>query len=397
HALVRDAERQKMSKTKGNVLDPLEVTNRYGTDAVRFALAISAAPGTDIAFSDDKVESYRAFANKIWNAGRFILMNLQRLPEPVRSHLGVALEPLPEIGFDAVLPARPNGSYAAQGRPGLADRWIFSRLGTVTQRMNEALADFRFHEAAHTIYHFFWHEVCDWYLEWVKPEITKPVEGTKAPAAWINLMRVFEAALHLLHPFMPFITEELWHQLPRQGDELSISLTGFSLVMDRVKDPVSEEEFERIRELVVAARNAKAERGLQREKPSAQVASDEKPRLELFREHQEHILRLAGLEALNFTQERLPANADRIAISASTDLRLFHEVRVDAAAERARLEKEKQKLEQSISQAQRQLENQEFLSRAPREVVQGVEQRHAELSTHYRKILESLERLEAGE
>ncbi|MDR3677125.1 MAG: valine--tRNA ligase, partial [Acidobacteriota bacterium] len=224
HALVRDAERQKMSKTKGNVLDPLEVTEKYGTDAVRFALAISAAPGTDIAFSEDKVESYRAFANKIWNAGRFILMNLQKMPENLSTQLAQALEPIPGVGFEPV---------AAEEHLALADRWIFSRLAAVTKEIEEALKDYRFHEAAFKIYHFFWHEFCDWYVEWVKPEITRPAEGGKVPPVWINLARVFEASLHLLHPFMPFITEELWHLLPLRHAGDSISLTDFRLVTER--------------------------------------------------------------------------------------------------------------------------------------------------------------------
>ncbi|MGH9397713.1 MAG: valine--tRNA ligase [Terriglobia bacterium] len=392
HALVRDAERQKMSKTKGNVLDPLEVTGKYGTDAVRFALAISAAPGTDIAFSEDKMESYRAFANKVWNAGRFILMYLERQPEAVLNRLGMALQPIPALGFAAAEAGQtangPNGSNLA-----LAHRWIFSRLASVTGEMNEALEGFRFHEAAHTIYHFFWHEFCDWYLEWVKPEITRIAEGPNAPAAWINLMRVFKSSLHLLHPFMPFITEDLWHRLPRAEPVASISLADFGLVGGRAKDPVSEKAFEEIQTLVVAARNVKAERGLQREKPSAQIAGEDRRLLALFREHQEVILRLAGLEALNFISERLPADAGRIPLTASLDLRLFHETRVDAGAERARLEKEKTKIEQSLSQAQRQLENQEFMSRAPRDVVRVVEKRHRELTAHYQKVVESLARL----
>jgi valyl-tRNA synthetase len=395
HALVRDAERQKMSKTKGNVLDPLEVTEKYGTDATRFALAISAAPGTDIAFGEDKVESYRAFANKIWNAGRFILTNVQRLPAAARNQLAMLLQPLPDLGFDAVAP----GGTAANGgerQPLLVDRWMFSRLAVVAREMDEALPSFRYHEAAHTIYHFFWHEFCDWYLEWVKPAITSAVQEGKVPAAWVNLARAFEAALHLLHPFMPLITEELWHQLaPRSSDE-SISLGRFDLVTSRVEDPVSERQFEHIRELVVAVRNAKAERGLQREKPSAQVASDDARLLELFRTHQEPILRLAGLEALNFMRGRLSADLDRVPVSAYVDLRLFHEKKVDRAAERERLEKEKGKFEQLILQTERQLQNEQFRSRAPSEVVRGVEQRHAELSSQLRKITESLDRLEQG-
>lgn len=382
-----------MSKTKGNVLDPLEVTTQYGTDAVRFALVASAAPGTDIAFSQDKIESYRAFANKIWNAGRFILMNLDRQPASARKALAMALEPVPKLGYAAV-----NGNHGANHtQMTLAHRWIFSRLAAVTAELNDSLANYRFHEAAHSIYHFFWHEFCDWYLEWVKPEIAAATTGEKPSSAWINLMLVFKSALHLLHPFMPFITEELWHRLPGVDSSRSIALSKFALVGERANDPVSEREFDEISALIVAARNAKAERGLQRERPSAQVAANDPRTLASFRECQDAIARLAGLEALNFTQGRLPSGADRIAVNATTDLRLFHEVKIDPAAERARLEKEKSKIESSLAQTRRQIENQEFVSRAPREVVRGVEKRRDELAAQYEKLLESLERLMSTE
>ena len=384
HALVRDAERQKMSKTKGNVLDPLEVTEKYGTDAVRFALAISAAPGTDIAFSEDKVESYRAFANKIWNAGRFILMNLQKMPETLRGQLAQALEPIPTLGFEPM---------AAAEHLALADRWIFSRLATVTGEMEEALRDYRFHEAAFKIYHFFWHEFCDWYVEWVKPEITRPTEGEKTPPAWINLARVFEASLHLLHPFMPFITEELWHLLPHHSAGASISLTDFRLVTERMADPISEKQFEKIQELVVTARNAKAEMSLQKQKPNLQVAAEDLRLLEVFRTHQDTILRLAAMQAMYLTRGRLAAELPDVRSGASFDLRILHEEKVDPEAERTRLRKEKQKLEQQLTQVGTQLGNQAFLARAPREIVRGAEHRRKELEEHLRKVLESLERL----
>jgi valyl-tRNA synthetase len=382
HALVRDAEKQKMSKTKGNVIDPLEVTEKYGTDAVRFALAISAAPGTDIAFSVEKIESYRAFANKIWNAGRFTLMNLEKLPQAWRDQLAEALRPVPELGFSAVTSIE---SLA------LADRWVFSRLQAVSRKVDEALADYRFHEAAYEVYHFFWHEICDWYLEWVKPEITRTCEGAKVSPAWINLARAFESALHLLHPFMPFITEELWQRLPRAGRESSVSLMGFKLVSERAADPISEKQFELIQDLVVSLRNAKAEMGLQKVKPSAQVACEDMRWLELFRAHQETILRLSAFQALNFTHERLEA-APGVRVGAIFALRVFHEVPVDHEAERARLRKEKEKLEQALAQVKAQLESQEFRERAPREVVRAAEHRRTELAEHLCKILESLAR-----
>ena len=413
HALVRDAEKQKMSKTKGNVIDPLAVTEEYGTDAVRFALAISAAPGTDIAFSVEKIQSYRAFANKIWNAGRFILMNLEKLPETWRNQLAEALEPVPELGFAAV-----NSLESLT----IADRWVFSRLQGVGRKVEEALADFRFHEAAYEVYHFFWHEICDWYLEWVKPEITRGGEGPKVPPAWINLARVFEAALHLLHPFMPFITEELWQRLPhpasapplhpvvseegssrvpllREGRTKgwvrgnSISLLPFTLVNQRAADPVSEKQFGLMQELIVTLRNAKAEMGLQKKKPSAQVACEDLRWLELFRAHLETILRLSAFQALTFTRERLEAAAPGVRVGQVFDLRVFQEKPVDHDAERSRLRKEKEKVEHALTQVKTQLENREFLERAPREVVRGAEHRRAELEEHLRKILESLERI----
>jgi valyl-tRNA synthetase len=413
HALVRDAEKQKMSKTKGNVIDPLEITEEYGTDAVRFALAISAAPGTDIAFSVEKIQSYRAFANKIWNAGRFILMNLEKLPEAWRDQLEEALRPVPELGFSAV-----NSLESLA----LADRWIFSRLQAVTRKIEEALADFRFHEAAYEVYHFFWHEICDWYLEWVKPEITRPAEGARVSPAWINLARVFESALHLLHPFMPFITEELWQRLPHAGSAPplepllseeespripllneegsrgrwrgnSISLTPFSFVNQRAADPVSEKQFELIQDLVTSLRNAKAEMGLQKVKPSAQVGCEDLRWLELFRSHLESILRLSTFQALTFVRERLESAIPEVRRAAIFDLRVLQEAPVDHQAERSRLQKEREKLAQALAQAKAQLENQAFVERAPREVVRGVERRRAELEDHYAKVVEALERL----
>jgi valyl-tRNA synthetase len=381
HALVRDAERQKMSKTKGNVIDPLEVTEKYGTDAVRFALAISAAPGTDIAFSYDKIESYRAFANKIWNAGRFIVMNLQKLAPEVRNRVSAAAEAAAQDGFEP-LPADPALA--------LADQWIFSRLATITREIEEALAGFRFHEASFKAYHFFWHEFCDWYLEWVKQEIIKTLGPEDSCNSWANLLLVFEAALHLLHPFMPFITEELWHRLPNRSDKVSISIAPFALVNDRAENPGAEQDFESIRSLVVAARNAKAEAGLQKEKVAAQAASDDAAILDLFTTHQQTILRLAGLESLQVVSGRLETG---IHVSSAFEFQLGYEKQVDHDAERSRLGKEREKLEVALSRVKEQLENRNFIERAPEEVVRSAEKRCAELEAQLQKVIDSHESL----
>jgi valyl-tRNA synthetase len=381
HALVRDAERQKMSKTKGNVIDPLEVTEKYGTDAVRFALAISAAPGTDIAFSYDKIESYRTFANKIWNAGRFIVMNLQRLAPEVRNCVAAATETASKNGFEP-LPTEPTLE--------LADRWIFSRLATVTREIEEALANYRFHEAAFKIYHFFWHEFCDWYLESIKPEITRTLGPEDSPNSWANLLLAFESALHLLHPFMPFITEELWHRLPGRGDEVSLSLKPFALVCERAMNSDAERDFENIRSLVVTARNAQAEAGLQKEKVSARVATEDASILNLFKSHEQTILRLAGLQSLDLVPGRVEMGTHA---TATFEFQLLYEKQVDPEAERSRLTKERAKLEDALLRVKKQLENRSFRERAPEEVVCATEARQAELEIQLGKVVEVLERL----
>ncbi len=385
HSLVRDAEKQKMSKSKGNVIDPLAVNEKFGTDAVRFALMVSAAPGTDIAFSYDKIESYRAFANKIWNAGRFILMNLSKVSAPHQRQLEAALEPAPETGYDTA---------KTEGELDLADRWIFSRLAVLTREVSEALESYRFHEAAHKAYHFFWHEFCDWYLEWVKPQITRDSEGERVSGSWVNLMRVFDAALHLLHPFMPFLTEELWNQLPGERKAASLSLSPMVRVRERLEDPVSEKQMEAVQELIVTLRNARAQMGVPaKEKPSARIGSEDAKLLELFRSHQETVARLARFAAMNFSKGRLQAEQGGLRAAASFEVRILHEQKVDVAAERTRLKKEMEKLEQEMKQVEAQLANPQFRERAPKNIVGAAEQRRSSCASKYQKVVETLEQL----
>src|ERR1700682_1599847 len=200
HALVRDADRQKMSKTKGNVLDPIEVIGQYGTDATRFTLAAMAAPGTDIAFSESRTAGYRNFANKIWNAARFMFMNVERIEPGLRTALNEStITSYTRLdGFDLQT---------------LEDRWIFSLFNRVAKDVNEALEAYRFDDAANRIYDFFWGEFCDWYIELIKPRLLDENNKEQAVKACANLIKVFEASLRLLHPVMPFITEEIWQAL----------------------------------------------------------------------------------------------------------------------------------------------------------------------------------------
>ena len=204
HALVRDADRQKMSKMKGNVLDPIEVIGKYGTDATRFTLASMAAPGTDIAFSESRTAGYRNFANKIWNAARFMFMNVDRVEPGLRP-----------ASVDAGDSPAPVGGIASFRLDTLEDRWILSRFNRAAKDVNESLQTYRFDEAANRIYDFFWGEFCDWYIELIKPRLNFEEGADSGPAkvACANLVNLFEAALRLLHPVMPFITEEIWQAM----------------------------------------------------------------------------------------------------------------------------------------------------------------------------------------
>ena len=197
HALVRDANREKMSKTKGNVVDPIEIVKQYGTDAVRFTLASMASPGTDIAFNVARTEGYRAFANKIWNAARFIFMNVDRAAEVGIAVDRATLGRMPSVPADAPLEAR----------------WIVAELHATAAKVNQSLENYRFDDAANTIYQFFWGSFCDWYLEIVKLRLdfSETADKAQTKAALTTLVQVFECALRLLSPFMPFITEEFWN------------------------------------------------------------------------------------------------------------------------------------------------------------------------------------------
>ena len=223
HALVRDANREKMSKTKGNVVDPIEIVKQYGTDAVRFTLASMASPGTDIAFNVARTEGYRAFANKIWTSARFLFMNVDRAAEVGIGVDMAALGGMPTAGPDAPLESG----------------WIVAELNTTAGKVNQALENYRFDDAANTIYQFFWGSFCDWYLEIVKLSLDfgENAEKDRTKASLTTLVTVFEASLRLLSPFMPFLTEEVWHALfDGNPPAKSIALTGFPQARDSEAD-----------------------------------------------------------------------------------------------------------------------------------------------------------------
>jgi valyl-tRNA synthetase len=379
HSLVRDAERQKMSKSKGNVIDPIEVNRKYGTDAVRFTLAIMAAPGTDIALSEERMLSYRAFANKVWNAARFLFVNLDKIEAA-----GVTLEELAAPAVRAGAPYRVSGALA------LVDRWMFSRLSAVAAQVSDALEGYRFHEAAHVVYHFFWGEFCDWYIEWVKPQLAAD-NREAAIATWRNLFAVFEAALRLLHPFMPFLTEELWHKLPQRSGAKSIALETYPVSRHEWSDAESEIQMNFLQDGIRNARNQRAVRKLDRKKKVPGIARiwDEDDR-GLIQENLEPLMRLASLSELQFSFD--PLEQGRVV--AGLDLRILEALPADLGAEVARLRKEKERLEKDIETKQKRLADESFRTHAPEQVVRALEATLKQRRVEYRKLVERLARME---
>jgi len=383
HALVRDAERQKMSKTKGNVVDPIEITEKYGTDAVRFTLAIMAAPGTDIAFSENRIESYRAFANKIWNAARFLFVNVDRAQE-------AGVWSLAE--FEHTAAGIAEAGLANFNVVSLEDRWILSRFNRVAREINEALETYRFHEAAHVVYHFFWGEYCDWYIELLKPRLAS-ADREQARAAFANVVSMFEGALRLLSPFMPFITEELWHAVYDGNAPLqSIALAAYPKAEQSQIDIAAETEMAILQDLIAAVRNIRTELKVDRkQKLPIEVFAGAEVRALVERDHNAIEL-LADVEGIGFVDSSLA----KVAGARSTsrfDVRVVYERTIDVAAERDRINKELAKLTGELGRATAQLSNDSFLAKAPPNIVDGLRKRKGEVEVLVEKAKAALQEL----
>ncbi len=367
HALVRDLEGQKMSKVKGNIVDPLDLMAKYGTDALRFTLAALAGQGRDIRFGEERVEAYRNFANKIWNAARFVLSNLD--------------------GYD---PALARGA-----EPGLPDRWILSRLASVTRKVRKALGAYRFNDAAGALYQFVWHELCDWYVECAKLSLYRGDDPAVRARTQETLIEVLETTLRLLHPFMPFITEEIWQRLPHAGE--SIMLAPFPKPQRNAQDAGAERDMTVLMAVTTAIRNI---RGEMRIPPSTTLRAVLKPATAktagLLRAHAPLIQSLARCEATVDPRAARP-RASAMAIAERVECFVPLDGLVDLDAERQRLAKEIKKVEEQIGFLEGKLKGKEFKRKAPREVVEREEGRLAEQREIRAKLQESLRHIsEAG-
>jgi valyl-tRNA synthetase len=377
HALVRDADRQKMSKTKGNVIDPIEIIERFGTDAVRFTLASMASPGTDIAFSEARTEGNRAFANKIWNAARFLFMNIERARE---------------AGIEVTLPSSaPVGTTITATTDALESRWILSRLHAVSTEVHRALGDYRFDEAASAIYQFFWGDLCDWYLEIIKLRlIFEPTNDLPFPTsdaaedsvaqttlALNTLVAVFESALRLLSPFMPFLTEEIWHALyGGLPPAKSIALTRYPQAADYLCDPAALAEMQTLQELITTLRALRKELGVpERESAPIRIHGDEQT-LNAIQWSQEILARLARVSGIEVSDVALTGTNARS--TSSFDVAIIYERQIDVPAERERLSKDLAKFDKGLIAAERQLGNEAFMAKAPAHIVEGLRKQAAE-------------------
>jgi valyl-tRNA synthetase len=394
HALVRDANREKMSKTKGNVIDPIEIVKQYGTDAVRFTLASMASPGTDIAFNVARTEGYRAFANKIWNAARFIFMNVDRAADAGITVDRELLGSMPTVDANDPLEAR----------------WIVAELHATAAKVNESLENYRYDEAASIIYQFFWGSFCDWYLEIVKLRLdfegAQVVNGTEGqilgdlegtPAALTTLVQVFECALRLLSPFMPFITEELWHAL-YDGDPPAKSIALMRYPNSAVYSDNAGEQGKEIIQARHAYESPAVEMGIIQNAISAlraqrkDVGVPEKesvPARIYFNENGSQIISVLRTDSNKKLCEDLakvgltllfqpPPRTAKIRSEVGYDIEVVYEAIIDVAVERERLTKDIAKLEKRHAGELRQLGNPDYLAKAPAHVVEGLKKQEAE-------------------
>ena len=343
HGLVRDAERQKISKTKGNVIDPLVINEKYGTDAVRFALLVSAAPGADIALSEERIDAERAFANKIWNASRLLF---------TKSREG-------------------SGDPAS-----IYDRWIRSRFNECARICNAAFAEHRYHEAANALYHFWWDEFCDWYLEFKKSE-----------SDWSYAYVVYEQALRLLHPVMPFITEELWQRLKMAGK--SIALARYPQFDVAFADLQAERDVDMLQALVTGIRARRAEAGVDPKQTLTTLVRAAGNRYVLLLSQETGIERLATVK-LDLREGDPQQNEGWSYLGPDgqgPEARVvpYFTAILNIPINRERIEKENTQLEKLIAEKDRQLSNETFLKRAPEHVVAEMRKQRAQYEAQLNK------------
>jgi len=367
HALVRDAQGQKMSKSKGNVIDPLTIIEQYGTDAFRFTLAAFAAQGRDIKLAEERIAGYRNFCNKVWNAARFTMMNLE--------------------GFD------PDGVSLDGLELSQGDKWILHRLNETARIVDETLTSYRYNESAMALYQFTWSEFCDWYLELSKQDLYNGTPERKLTVQFV-LWYTLENLLRLLHPFMPFITEEIWQALPGSKATPSIMQANYPQASDHSSFPEAADDMEKVMAVISGIRNIRGEMEVP---PSKQIVvilscgSEESRRL--MKHNEGSIISMARVSdlAIGVGVEK-PEDAS---IQVAGDVQIFVPLKglVNVEEEEKRLLKEIAKIEKEIEMFSKKLENPSFVDRAPAEVVVKEREKLAEVTGKRQVLEDSLEKI----
>ncbi len=373
---VLDKHGQRMSKTKGNGIDPLEVFDKFGVDATRLTLA--SVGSTDTRWSEKQVESYRNFANKIWNAARFCLLNAE--------------------GVETI-----EDPFADRANAPLHDRWILSRLNETARQVNAQLGQYEFHGVVQTLYHFFWDDFCDWYIELSKSTVTAEADSAERRIARARLIAILEQSLRLLHPFMPYLTEELWQRLPVKhydvlhaayaGAEPSIMLAAYPEGDASLIDDAAEAEMQAVIDLISRVRNIRSEMNIKPGDRIQLMIAAKSDLQSVFTASVDQIARLTRAEVSIDGNVQTPKAAARAVLSGGDEVAVPLEGLIDFAQERARLSREKEKLQREAEKLEGQLGNTDFVSRAPAEKVSELQARVADIDQRTAALDQMLEAL----
>ncbi len=350
HGVIRDEKGRKMSKSLGNGIDPLKMVEEYSADAVRFSLIMLTSEGQDINLSESKFEMGRNFSNKIWNAFRFLLMNSE--------------SKLLEADFDPLAVVRDPAAE-------LSDLWILSRTQTAVQSVTQSLEKYKFNEALTTFYNFFWHDFCDWYLELIKPRLYASSQPETKKRVLGLALWVLKTAVRLLHPVMPFITEEIWQAVRQPSDSESIVVAPWPQSAPDLLNSEAEEKMAFLQDFIGAVRAIRSEMNVPPTRKAPVLVTGLTAQQEaLLRENEEYVFRLAGVEKLDILGELKALKQAASAVVRGAELFVPLEGLIDLKKERERLAREVERLENLLSQVTRKLANPNFVSRAPKEVVE---------------------------
>ncbi len=366
HAIVRDVEGKKMSKSKGNVIDPLTVMDQYGTDAFRFTLAALAVQGRDVRLAEERIKGYRNFANKIWNASRFALMNLE--------------------GYNA------HNIDSSTVSSSLVDKWILSRLHRLIREVEETLRDYKFNELAHLIYHFIWHEFCDWYLELIKPVLNQRDDSESKLATQHTMVKVLATSLQILHPIMPFITEEIWQKLPATQE--SIMISPYPECDLKKIDGDAEKKMDLIIDVVNNIRNVRWEMNV----PPSQIVevillSKNHESLEILQDYRGYIESLGKADHVTISESLERPKSAATAVAQDVEIFLPLKGVIDFAEEERRLKKEIGKTMKDLASVNKKLSNEDFLAKAPEDIIEKEKVKAGDLKEKQEKLEKGLNRI----